>query len=224
MSNNTFARMINEERTHFLELWYDEWDENPLRYACCSVDIQDNRHGGCWVGSDYNWDDYKGVRDKCADLDDSYHKNLKQIIRKGGVVLPVYCYEHSGITFKCSSFSDPWDSGQVGYAYMTTEQITELGFPKGKRRKAVAEEYIRHMVGSMAAYANGDIYGFTIYDKNGEVMDSCGGFYTSHYAEKDDWLEQMKDNAPEEFHPLFDEYYPRRLDDVDYCKRIPSVA
>lgn len=224
--SDVFCRIISEDRQHFLELYYDGFDrENPLEYARCSVDLF-HRREGCWVGSDYSWSDYKGVRDKYTEPDDEdYVRSLKEIERKGGVVLPVYCYEHGNITFKCSSFSCPWDSGQVGYAYMTTEQIIEFGWLKGKRgRKAAAEEHIRRMVGLMAAYANGDIYGFSVFDKDGEFVDGCGGFYASHYG-KDDWLEQMKQDAPQEFRSLFEEYYPGRgLDDLEYSRCIPSAA
>lgn len=222
---NVFSRIISEDKQHFLELWYDGFDmENPLEYALCSVDLF-HRREGCWVGSDYKWSDYKGIRDRYTEpSDENYVRALKEIERKGGVVLPVYCYEHGGVTFRCSSFSDPWDSGQVGYAYMTTEQIIQLGWPKGKRgRKAAAEEYIRNMVGLMAAWANGDSYGFSIYDKDGGLVDSCGGFYDSHYG-KVDWIGDMKVNVAEEFHPLFDEYHndPGRIDDLEYSRRIPQ--
>lgn len=262
--SDVFARIISEDRQHFLELYYDgDIRENPLEYALCSVDLF-HRREGCWVGSNYNWSDYKGFRDQYTESDpdlwgntlkrrrlkeyekravdsgeyntwsnpeppwpepdSDYVRALKQVIRKGGVVLPVYCYEHGGITFRCSSFSDPWDSGQVGYAYMTTEQIAELGWPKGKRgRKKAAEEYIRHCVGEMAAYVNGNIYGFSIFDKDGNRVDGCGGFYASHYGEAD-WIKDMKGNVPEEFHPLFDEYYPGRMDHVECFRRIPPAA
>lgn len=224
--SDVFCRIISQDRQHFLELYYDgDMRENPLEYSFCAVDLF-HRREECWVGSDYNWSDYKGFRDKYTDPnDESYVRSLKELRRKGGVVLPVYCYQHGNITFRCSSFSDPWDSGQVGYAYMTTEQISELGWPKGKRgRKAAAEEHIRRMVGLMAAYANGDIYGFSIFDKDGEFVDGCGGYYDSHYGE-DTWISDMKGDAAEEFHPLFDEYYPGRgLDDLEYSRRIPPAA
>lgn len=224
--SDVFCRIISENRQYFLELYYDgDMRENPLEYSLCSVDLF-HRREGCWVGSDYRQPDYKGFRDRYTEPDDdAYVCTLKEIRRKGGVVLPVYCYQHSGITFRCSSFSDPWDSGQVGYAYMTTEQIIELGWPKGKRgRKKAAEEYIRHMVGDMAAYANGDIYGFNLFDKDGEFVEGCGGFYASHYGESD-WIEDMKGNVSDEFRPLFDEYYPGRgMDDPEYSRRIPPAA
>lgn len=224
--SNVFCRIISEDRQHFLELYYDGFcTENPLEYSLCSIDLFHQREG-CWVGSNYNWAYYKGIRDRYTDADDdTYVRALKEIRRKGGVVLPVYCYEHGRITFRCSSFSDPWDSGQVGYAYMTTEQIAELGWPKGKRgRKKAAEEYIRHCVGEMAAWTNGDIYGFAIFDKDGELIDGSGEFYDSHYGEST-WLEDMKSHAPGEFRSLFDEYYPGRgIDDLEYSRHIPPAA
>jgi len=39
------------------------------------------------------------------------------------VVLPLYLYDHSGITMKTTPFSCQWDSGQVGYIYVTYEDI-----------------------------------------------------------------------------------------------------
>lgn len=38
---------------------------------------------------------------------------------KAAVVLPLYLYDHSGITINTTGFSCPWDSGQVGFTYAT---------------------------------------------------------------------------------------------------------
>ena len=35
----------------------------------------------------------------------------------GMVILPLYLYDHSGITMNTCGFSCPWDSGQVGWIY-----------------------------------------------------------------------------------------------------------
>src|SRR5271163_2438357 len=34
-------------------------------------------------------------------------------------MLPLYIYEHGGVTMSTGAFSDRWDSGQVGWAYIT---------------------------------------------------------------------------------------------------------
>ena len=39
------------------------------------------------------------------------------------VSLPLYLYDHSGLTINTTGFSCPWDSGQVGYIYVTYEKL-----------------------------------------------------------------------------------------------------
>lgn len=48
-------------------------------------------------------------------------------------MLPLYLYDHSGITMNTSGFSDPWDSCQVGYIYMTKEVfLKETGYTEAE--------------------------------------------------------------------------------------------
>jgi hypothetical protein len=42
---------------------------------------------------------------------------------QGLVILPLYLYDHGGITISCSPFSCPWDSGQVGWIYADYDMI-----------------------------------------------------------------------------------------------------
>ena len=41
------------------------------------------------------------------------------------VSLELYLYDHSGITIATTSFSCPWDSGKVGFIYVTKERIRQ---------------------------------------------------------------------------------------------------
>ena len=41
----------------------------------------------------------------------------------GMVILPLYLYDHSGITMNTCGFSCPWDSGQVGWIYADKAMI-----------------------------------------------------------------------------------------------------
>ena len=51
------------------------------------------------------------------------------LIPNGGeenvVYLPLYLYDHSGITMNTTGFSCPWDSGQVGWIYATKDRFRE---------------------------------------------------------------------------------------------------
>ena len=39
------------------------------------------------------------------------------------MILPLYLYDHSGITMNTTGFSCPWDSGQVGWIYADKRRI-----------------------------------------------------------------------------------------------------
>ena len=46
--------------------------------------------------------------------------------RHAGIVyLPLFLYDHSGITMNVDGFNDPWDSGQVGYIYTDKKTIMQ---------------------------------------------------------------------------------------------------
>lgn len=54
---------------------------------------------------------------------------LNEIIALEYVLLPLYLYDHSGITMKTSGFSCPWDSGQVGFIYASKDTFKkETGY------------------------------------------------------------------------------------------------
>ena len=42
-------------------------------------------------------------------------------LEKDYVILPLYLYDHSGISMSTGAFSCPWDSGRVGYIYVSLE-------------------------------------------------------------------------------------------------------
>lgn len=41
------------------------------------------------------------------------------------VILPVYMYDHSGITISTKPYDCPWDSGQLGFIYATRDDIVK---------------------------------------------------------------------------------------------------
>ncbi len=107
---------------------------------------------------------------------------------KGGVRLPLYLFDHSGITMNTTGFSCPWDSGQVGYIYATRDTIlNEWGIAKRitpKARKQAAD-YLRGEVAVYDQYLTGDVWGFIVEDEDGAHLDSCWGFYGHDYAESE---------------------------------------
>lgn len=84
-------------------------------------------------------------------------------------VLPLYAYIHSGVALSVrrgGQFSCPWDSEQIGYALVRKR----AGF---RNILKVAES----LVAEWNTYLSGDVWGYTITDADGDLVDSCWGFY-----------------------------------------------
>ena len=67
-------------------------------------------------------------------------ERLMKVISQKFLMLPLYLYDHSGITMNTTGFSCPWDSGQVGWIYASKEDaLREFGgktFTAATRKKA----------------------------------------------------------------------------------------
>jgi len=125
------------------------------------------------------------------DLGDKHNHNHKDFYalqeRKDVVILPLYLYDHSGITMATTPFNCRWDSGQVGFIYATHEMIREhiqVGRVTEKIREQV-KGYLEGEVETYDQYIRGDVYYFNIEKvetcnlgcEHTEQEDSCGGFY-----------------------------------------------
>jgi hypothetical protein len=101
-----------------------------------------------------------------------------KIEKEGGIVLPLYLLDHSGITMRTTSFNDPWDSGQVGCIYAERSTILkEYNVKKiSKKLREKVTKYLEGEVETYDRYLTGEVYYYTI-EKDGEIVHSCGGFY-----------------------------------------------
>jgi hypothetical protein len=108
------------------------------------------------------------------------------------VCLPLYLYDHSGITMSTTPFSCPWDSGQVGWIYIDAEKIrNEYGVKRiSKKLRARIADYLRAEVKEYDQFLTGEVYGFIVETEDGENVDSCWGFYGAEYA-----MEEGKSSA-----------------------------
>jgi len=101
------------------------------------------------------------------------------------VYLPVYLYDHSGLTINTTGFSCPWDSGQVGYIYVDKTKLQkEYGWKRvSQSREKMIEEYLRGEIETFDQFLRGDIYGYILEDEDGNEVDSCWGFFGSDPTE-----------------------------------------
>ena len=121
--------------------------------------------------------------------------DLLCLAEKTYCILPLYLYDHSGITMNTGGFSCPWDSGQVGWIYATKEAVqNEYGCKEltpDIREKA--ERLLQGEVEYYDHYIRGDCYGFQLY-KDDEEIDSCWGFI----GDPTDLQADIESHLPEE--------------------------
>lgn len=113
-------------------------------------------------------------------------------IEENMIVMPLFLYDHSGISISTSR-TCRWDSGQVGFMYITKKKAVEE-FGKKYFTKAVEEKAIACMESELKIYDDylrGDVYGYRILDENGDEIDSLWGFY-GYDHEKSGLLNEAK--------------------------------
>jgi hypothetical protein len=112
------------------------------------------------------------------------------------VILPLYLYDHSGITMNTTGFSCRWDSGQVGWIYATKDEIRK---EYGKLTEDTIDAARRLLVAEVSeydSYISGQCYGFRLYE-DGKEIDSCWGFL-GDFREVIQWMKQYMPEGHED--------------------------
>jgi hypothetical protein len=196
---------------------YDLGDENPKsdyrpheweRDLAMEVDETVEDRIDYWEsGNGWTRLDNKYSREEAIKKSDQIVDNIiQEVLEEQVLMLPVSLYDHSGLTMWVGDRPHPfdaagWDSGQVGWIYVTKEQIRKNWGIKRVTKKywKRAEEILEAEVKTVDQYLRGDIYGFVIETVDGEELDSCWGFYGD-----DPEKNGMKDHIEERYHYLFD--------------------
>jgi len=107
------------------------------------------------------------------------------------VILPIYLYDHSGISISTNTdypFNCNWDSGKVGYIYVTKKQVMKEYDVKTITKKTLekVKAVLLSEIKVYDQYVRGEVYGYTIF-KNVKcdscdhvkeaIENSCWGFY-----------------------------------------------
>lgn len=95
------------------------------------------------------------------------------------VVLPVFMYDHSGISIRTEPFGCPWDSGQIGFIYVTRERVRsqwECKRISSKLRETVTK-CLEGEVQTYDQYLRGDVWGYVVENEAGDCLHSTWGFF-----------------------------------------------
>ena len=110
-----------------------------------------------------------------------YLPYLFEIFEKANLIIPVHAYEHGGITISASGRRAGWDSfdsGQLGFVYVSHEDIKKNFLAKRITKKLLerAEKVLIAEVNTYDSYLRGEVYGYRIEDENGDELESCWGY------------------------------------------------
>lgn len=111
----------------------------------------------------------------------SWDEIKKQIVKDNGpcIILPIYMYDHSSITLSTSPFSCRWDSGQVGFIFVTNDEVKlRYGYNTiTKNIKENIERVLTEEVNMYDKYINGDTYMYIVENEEGVEISRCSGFF-----------------------------------------------
>jgi len=86
-------------------------------------------------------------------------------------VYPVVKYDHSGVSYSLGT-AQGWDYSNNGFYIITDRTAKALGTAKKD-----FEQVIKQEIETYNSWINNEVYGFTLFNEQGEVIDSCWGFY-----------------------------------------------
>lgn len=216
---DNFGTMVCWHRRYNLgdEQPRDDPDEFFEKLACEANDrLEDLIYD--WNNSGFEWLESKYGTGAAINASGSHISNLiRWVLDRNFLILPLYLYDHSGLSMSTGAFSCPWDSGQVGYIYVSVEDVLKnwsvssldepVHYPHDDSTKPAREralDLLRIEVEVYDQYLRGDIWGFSIEEMNedGEwvTTDSCGGFFGD-----DPFKNGISDHVPEELHDLLRE-------------------
>jgi hypothetical protein len=109
---------------------------------------------------------------------------LETIGEKILAIYPVTQFEHGNINYHLGTRRG-FDYSNNGFYIVTEEGAKNLGVEEKDFEKVINQE-----LEAYNKYINGETYRFTLYDQNGEEVDSCGGFYN---------IEDIKSYLPREW-------------------------
>jgi hypothetical protein len=162
-----------------LEIVQDTDPESPRTWDNLGTMVCFHKRYELGDKTDYRSEDY-----------DSWEELKEGIIKNEGevVILPLYLYDHSGITISTSSFDCRWDSGQVGFIFVSKHKIKKEGIDETK-----VEEYLKGEVETYDQYLTGDVWGYKVYEietcslghEHKELVESSYGIYGHDECEKE---------------------------------------
>jgi hypothetical protein len=156
-----------EHKGKTVEVYYDEFPIDPREWDNLGTMVF--FHGRYTLGDKHDFTEPEDLHEFMEEEDPIY--------------LPVYMYDHSGIGISTDNsrypYNCPWDSGMLGYIYVTKEQVKEeYGWERlTQERIEKIKSYLNSEVEIYHLFLQGRCYGFHSQCNRCGEEDSCWGFY-----------------------------------------------
>jgi hypothetical protein len=171
-----------EYKGYTVNVYIDENADNPREWDNLSKMICFHKR--------YNLGDETELKSTDFQSWEELYNHIKNTL-KGILIAPLYLYDHRGISIKIGSWIGKaqhaeWDSGQVGFVYITKEDIKKNWNVKKVTKKLIerAQKILESEVDIYDKYIRGECYGYKI-EYNEKHIDSLWDFYDVEEAIKE---------------------------------------
>jgi hypothetical protein len=172
LNNNDMVQ--NEEKQigdYLVRTYYDNYPDNPRNWDNLGTMVCFHKRYDLGDTTDYRSENY----DAWGDLRNDIEENEGEV-----TILPLYLYDHGGITIRTSPFGCQFDSGQVGFIYVSKDKIEKEGIDESK-----VIEYLENEVETYDKFLRGECFGYKVFKikicslghKHEEEVESCFGYY-----------------------------------------------
>jgi len=105
----------------------------------------------------------------------------KQLDEKVLAIYPVTKYDHSRVSYSLG-ITMGFDNSNNGFYIITEKSQKEMGTKEKDFRQVIESE-----IDTYNKFINGEIFSYILYNDDGDMVDSCGGFYA---------LEDIREQLP----------------------------
>lgn len=169
----TYAKTIEDLR---LKISYDTDAESPRRWD--NLGYFYTLEGSHRSPDGNSSDIYQIMVETSGEaMDTAEHEKLiksrinKETDEKVLAIYPVIRYEHGNVSYTLG-IGKGFDVSNCGFYIVTDKTQKLLGTPKKSFEKVIADE-----LKTYSQWCNGEVYGFTLYDEDGNLDNSSWGYY-----------------------------------------------
>lgn len=171
-----------EHKGFTVKLVPDECEDNPREWDNLGTMVCWHRHYNLGDESPRESVD-SWLESQLGDVGDKSTEEMLAMFMKDKLLIPIMAYEHGGITIRAYDYGNfpdqQWDCGQLGFIYVTHDKIKkEYSISRlTKKALASARKCLENEIEVYNDYLTGYVCGYIVEDSEGNIMDSCYGFF-----------------------------------------------